>query len=336
MLEKPEIKDEIIISCLQKEFELSVDRISFLPLGADQNTAVYRATTGNKTNYFVKLRRGDFNHATVVVPQYLCDMGIKQIIPVIKNRSGKLWTNLEPFKLFLYPFIEGQNGYERKLSPKQWMEFGKTLRTFHSAHIPIEITNGIKRETFSKKWNTSVKNYLFRIEKETFSEPTAIELAAFLIDNSSNTLELVKRAEYCAEILQGQSLEYIVCHADIHGWNLLIDENGTLYIVDWDTLIYAPKERDLMFIGSGLGDSGYSPREEEALFYKGYGQTEINHIAIAYYRYERIIEDIALYCDQIFLSNEGGEDRNQALINVKSNYLANGTIERAFQSEKMI
>ena len=106
-------------------------------------------------------------------------------------------------------------------------------------------------------------------------------------------------------------------------------------MVDWDTLIFAPKERDLMFIGCGLGDSGYTPQEEETMFYQGYGQTNINQFAIAYYRCERIIEDIAVYCEQIFLSDEGGEDRKESLENVKSNFLPNGTIEMAYQSDKV-
>jgi len=133
-----------------------------------------------------------------------------------------------------------------------------------------------------------------------------------------------------------QPPDFILCHADIHGWNLLIDNAGALYMVDWDTLIFAPRERDLMFIGGALGNSGYTPQEEETLFYQGYGQTNINQTAIAYYRYERIVEDIAVFCEQIFLSNEGGEDRKQALDYLQSNFLPDGTIARAYHSDKSL
>jgi spectinomycin phosphotransferase len=37
---------------------------------------------------------------------------------------------------------------------------------------------------------------------------------------------------------------------------LIVDKENALYIVDWDTLIFAPVERDLMFIGAGIWDSG--------------------------------------------------------------------------------
>jgi spectinomycin phosphotransferase len=72
------------------------------------------------------------------------------------------------------------------------------------------------------------------------------------------------------------------------------------------------------------------------LFYQGYGRTQINTIAIAHYLYERIIKDIAVYCEQILLSIGGGEDRVQALENLKSNFLPNCTIEIAVQSDKIL
>ena len=88
-----------------------------------------------------------------------------------------------------------------------------------------------------------------------------------------------------------------------------------------------------MFVGGALGGNGRSPAEEEALFYAGYGPTQINPALIAYYRYDRIIEDIVLFCEDIFLSVAGGKDREQALIYLQSNYLSNHTIEIAFDAD---
>ena len=52
--------------------------------------------------------------------------------------------------------------------------------------------------------------------------------------------------------------------------------------------------------------------------------------------YERIIQDVAVYCEQLFLTNEGGEDREQALHYLRSNFWPNGTIEIAYQSYKTL
>ena len=336
MLEKPDLKDEKIITCLKNEYGLMVDKIAFLPLGADLNTAVYRVVANDETVYFVKLRRGDFDEASVAVPKFLSELGIKQIIPSLTTQTGQLWANLTPFKVILYPFVEGHDGFEVNLSDQQWVEFGAALKRFHTADIPSGITNSIRREIFSPQWRETVKLFLERIENETFDEPVAVEMDAFLKTKRDKTLELVKRTEQLALALHAQPPEFILCHADIHAWNLLIDVNDALYIVDWDTLIFAPKELDLMFVGGGLGGNGHTPQEEEILFYQGYGQTQINPIAMAYYRYERIIEDIAVYCEKIFLSDDGGEDREQSLENLKSNFLPNCTIEIACQDDKIL
>lgn len=210
------------------------------------------------------------------------------------------------------------------------------LKQFHTADIPATITNSVQREVFSPRWHETIKLFLVRIKNETFDEPVAMELAAFLETKRDETFDLVKRTERLALALQAETPEFIMCHGDIHGWNLLIDVNNRLYMVDWDTLIIAPKERDLMFVGSGLGGNGHTLQEETALFYQGYGQTQVNQIAMAYYRYERIIEDIAVTCEQIFLSDGGGEDRIRSLEVLKSNFSPNNTIEIAYQSDKTL
>jgi spectinomycin phosphotransferase len=332
MLIKPNLTDEEIIACLRDAYGLTIEKVAFLPLGADFNTAVYRITTNNGSDYFLKLRSGEFLEASVSVPKYLADLGIKQVIPPLATKTEQLWTSLASFKAILYPYIEGSNGVEAKLSDQQWAQFGAAIKRMHSTDIRSSITNGVPRETFSSKWRETVKSFLGRIENEVFEEPVAIKMALFLKSKSSEILKLMERAENLAIMLQTQPLDYILCHADMHGWNLMIDKEGALYIVDWDTLIFAPKERDLMFIGAGIWDSGLTAAEEESLFYQGYTQTKINQDAIAYYRFERIIQDIGDYCEYIFLSDEGGDDRMPCFEHLQPVFLPNGAIERAYDS----
>jgi len=334
MLEKPDLSDESIITVLQKEYGLSIAAVSFLPLGADLDTAVYRAITPGGTPAFVKLRRGDFDEASVAVPKFLSDRGLKQVIAPLPTRTGRLWAGLDPYRLILYPFVEGSDAFEVDLSDAQRIEFGAALRALHTAVLLAAITNHVRREAFAPRWRETTRAFLTRIEKESFADPVAAELAAFLQIKRDETLELIRRAGRLALALQVQTPEYVLCHGDIHGWNLLVDAHNALYMVDWDTLVFAPKERDLMFVGSGLGGNGHTLREEEDLFYQGYGWVERSQTALAYYRYERIIEDVAVYCEQILLTDEGGEDRRQALAYLKSNFEAGGTIEIAYQIDK--
>ncbi|OGO17259.1 MAG: phosphotransferase, partial [Chloroflexi bacterium RBG_16_48_8] len=291
MIEKPDLHDEKIIACLQDEFGLHVDQIAFLPLGADLNTAVYRVIADDESPYFVKLRRGIFDEIAVTLPKFLSDQGVVQIIAPLTTRTGQLWASLDIFKLILYPFIESHNGYEIDFSDHQWGEFGTALKSIHTTVLPPALIRRIQQETYSPQWREIVKMFLERVEDDTIDEPVAVKLAAFVKAKRDEILNLLGRAEHLAQAIQAQFHEFVLCHSDIHAGNILIDANDAFYIVDWDNPILAPKERDLMFIGGGQMGTWHTPQEEETLFYRGYGQTQINPVALAYYRYERIIQD---------------------------------------------
>ncbi len=336
MLEKPDLQDESLISSLQEEYGLLVVQLAFLPRGADRHTAVYRVISEDGTPYFVKLRRGVFDATTVTLPKFLSDQGIVHIIVPLATKAGHLWASLEAFKLVLYPFIEGHSGYEVDLSDRHWRDLGRALKRIHTAKVSPALRRRIQWETYPPQWRKIVRAFLARVDDTALADPVAVELAAFLKARRDEILDLVGRAERFALHLKPRTPEFVLCHSDIHAGNVLIDPTGALYIVDWDNPIFAPKERDLMFIGGGLWGDGHTAQEEETLFYRGYGQTQIDPAALAYYRYERIVQDIAVFCERIFQTNEGREDREQSLRYLKSNFLPNSTIEMAYRSDKML
>ena len=336
MLERPAIKDAQIIACLQKGYGVDVVHVAFLPLGADLNTAVYRVVAEDGPPYFLKLRRGIFDETSVTLPKFLSDQGIAEIIAPLATVSGPLWANVDAFKTILYPFVEGRNGYEVDLSDRQWIEFGAALKKIHTAVLPPALINRLQHETYAPQARHTVRAFLERIETDSFDDPLAVQLAEFLRLKRGKILDLVGRAERLAQFLQAQPSQPTLCHSDIHAGNLLIDADGALYIVDWDNPNLAPKERDLIGIGGGLMGNWRPPEQEELLFFQGYGEVQIDPRALAYYRYERIIQDIAVFCEQLFLTADGGEDRAQALRFLKSNFLPNHTIEIAYKSDKIL
>lgn len=326
---KPTLKDSVIINFLKNTYELNATQVHLLPLGADFNTAVYQIKTTHNIDYFLKLRYQDFEEAAVTVPHYLSHLGFKEIIPPLKAKTGQLWTYLPPFKAILYPYVEGYNAITKKLSNQQWIKFGAAMKRFHSVIIPSDLTSHVSHETFSSKWLKTVKTFLEGIRNKDFKDSIAAKTAEFLCSERTYILNLIKEAENLECQLQKQSLKHILCHGDIHGWNLLVDKQSTIYMVDWDTLIFAPKERDLMFIGASIWDSGRLSAEEESLFYQGYGQKRINLEAIRYYRFERIIRDIGEYCEHIFLSHESADDKIQSFEYLQSNFRPGGPVENS-------
>src|SRR6266516_1504756 len=106
MLTKPNISDELIIFRLQDEYGLPVTSLTFLPLGADMGTVVYRVVTDDGTAYFLKLRKG-FDEIVVTVPLFLKSQGIENVIIPYETKSKQHWADFGDYKTILYPFIEG-------------------------------------------------------------------------------------------------------------------------------------------------------------------------------------------------------------------------------------
>jgi spectinomycin phosphotransferase len=336
MLEKPDIQDEKIVACLQVEYGLRIVQLVFLPLGGNLCTAVYRAVAEDGMLYFCKLRCSDFDEISVELPRFLSEQGITQIIPPLPSKTGQLWANLEAFNVILYPFVEGTSGFEEKLTERQWADFGAALQRIHRLSLPPGLSQKLQRETYSSESRDICREVLQKLENESFDDPIMAGLAAFLLPRRETVLDFIGHAERLARVLAARSTEMVVCHSDVHPGNLFLDIHGSLFIVDWDSAVLAPKERDLMFIGGGQGFVGLNDREEESHFYRSYDPSAVDALAMAYYRYERNLYDLSVECPRIFSTTLNAQDRARSLEIVTWLFLPGSSIDMAHKSGRLL
>jgi spectinomycin phosphotransferase len=334
MLEKPDLDELRLASCCHKSYGLDIRQVTFLPWGYDLNTAVYRLDGFDGQAYFLKLRKGDFSTITVLLPHFLHRIGLTTIIAPLETRTHQLFCQLDNYTLVLYPFISGQDGYQVQLTGDQWVQLGQTLHAVHSAQLPPSLARQIPGEHFDPQWRESASYFLHQLSTPIDYDPIARQFSDFMFSKRQLIGHMLKRAEVLAAELQNQPIEYVLCHSDAHPGNYLISKTGALYLVDWDNPVYAPKEHDLMCFGSGM--SGMQPGgREERLFYQGYGPSEIDHRALAYYRYERIIQDIAEFCRQVLGSTARDEDRAQSYLYFTRSFMPGAEVEVALRTDPL-
>lgn len=323
MLTPPDIASDTIIAFLGERYALRARQVTFLPIGADAHAAVFRVDTDDDEPYFLKLKRGDFAEIAVSIPAYLHAHGVPRVMAPLATTTGQLWASGHGFTWILYPYFEGENGFRQPLSDAQWVALGQSVRAVHASQLPPELASRVPREDYAPRWRDIVMTYDRQVEARSYDDaddPFARRLAAFWLTRQGEIHAMVERAEQLGQMLRrrtGAVDAFVPCHADLHAGNVLLSASDEfeLAIVDWDAPIFALKERDLMFIGGGIG-AIWDTAREEALFYQGYGATDIDPVALGYYRYERIVEDLAAYGEQIFEAQGSSEDRENGLVEI--------------------
>jgi spectinomycin phosphotransferase len=307
MIEKPDIRDEIIIVALNENYSVQISRIEFLPIGNDATAFSYRVEARDGNSYFLKLKTNFSNLAALLVPRFLKDHEVEQVVAPIPTRTDKLVEEIDGFALILYPFISGNEAMKVGMSDEQWTEFGSVLKAIHRTRLPSEVSRFVRREDFIPKWSRLALEMQKQVDAGHFTDPYQKELAGFWKDKKETIQAVIERSELIGQNLQRADLEFVLCHADIHTANILVTPDRELFIVDWDDTLFAPKERDLMHV---LEENSIHTREEQ-MFFAGYGNVEINQLALAYYRYEWCVQEIGDFGNRVFLTKDMSESTKQ-------------------------
>jgi spectinomycin phosphotransferase len=323
--------DQWLIRTLNSSYGIQISVVERLFAGADMHATTYKASAMDGSDYFIKLKPADQSEASTTILSLLQSNGIQQLILPIPAISGPALLRSGNHTLVCYPFVSGQNGFTQTLTDNQWLSLGKTLRQVHSLDVPAALQKQLRRETFSPKWREAVRSLFKALDYGVQGDDITLSLARFMLVNRVTIESLLSGAEQLSQQLQQQPWEPVLCHADIHGGNVLLAEDGSLYLVDWDEPMMAPKERDLMFIGGGVGNVWNKP-DEVKLFYQGYGETTVDHALLAYYRHERIVEDIALYGQEILLESKGVQDKAEMVKQFIAMFEAGGAVEIALNT----
>jgi spectinomycin phosphotransferase len=144
----------------------------------------------------------------------------------------------------------------------------------------------------------------------------AQDLQDLLLAQGAHILAYLKRLEVLGATARESSRTSVVCHTDLHGGNLMVDDAGKLYIVDWENAILAPPEHDLfMFAGDERFRTIFVPSYEAGL-----ARMKLDAGLLSFYTYRRVLEDLTAYFARIW-QGDGGAMRDQADLEEIREYL---------------
>ncbi|HJT55623.1 MAG TPA: aminoglycoside phosphotransferase family protein [Ktedonobacteraceae bacterium] len=323
MREQPKISEQSLRACLQDHYDLYPVILEFLPVGLDYQAGVYRMVSEQGTASLLKVTSRPLYEPQCLVPRYLHDQGSTSVVAPLPTRNNALWTKLEDWTVIVYPFIDGDTSWTG-MTDEQWRETGTIFQRIHSVMLPPVGFESLRKETFDPveytRWVRAFEAQHLRTPDRGSASERA--LRSCWIVHQPTISAVVAALEKLAEILQSRTLPYVICHADLHPANLLRDSAGHVFVIDWDEVMLAPKERDFLFVQESSADSEALPGTPA--FFSGYGQVEIDWIALTYYRYERVIQDLIACAQEVFFRDDLGEGTKVDSVQLFQAILAHG------------
>jgi spectinomycin phosphotransferase len=166
----------------------------------------------------------------------------------------------------------------------QWREVGTIFQRIHQVRLQPEGFASLRQETFDPteyaRWIRTFETH--HLQQRLGGSGAVRALCASWVAHQSTIHTVVTSLERLAAGLKKHPFPSVICHADLHPANLLRDPAGHVFVIDWDEVMLAPKERDFIFVRA--------PHAEA--FWAGYGQQEVDGMLLAYYLWERVVQDV--------------------------------------------
>ncbi len=300
----PPIEESVLRQALADAHGIAIADLLPEREGADSAAWAYRVTATDGRRWFVKLRR-EIRPAAILVPRHLRAIGLTEVVapvPPSGRASRTPWLEIGPWSVLVSPLVEAPSAMRAGLSLESWARLGDFAKRLHAVELPDELSALVPDEDFRPKATRLARRLDARIAGGGIG--TGDELGRLVVSRWSadrrTILRLVDRADELGKRIRegAPPPRAVLCHADFHAANILVDAAGGLSIVDWDELAHAPPERDLMFVrGSAIAEIVTDAQADA--FERGYGPASADPLLIAYYRIDWAVQDLAGFADQV-------------------------------------
>jgi Ser/Thr protein kinase RdoA (MazF antagonist) len=226
-----------------------------------------------------------------------------RIPSIVKTTDGSYKYENEEQLYILFDWIDGTTPRDKPLTPLQMSELSLLIAKLHGFDEGIPAFSNVLRESYDIHFYESL---LSRAQSRDENIPR---------EYISLIIEKLLQLKETSNMLTALNLPFVLCHNDIHGWNVITQGNN-LFLLDWEGLKLAPAEADLFMFKY---ERYWGQRWDE--FYDVYRKThpnlEINETLMRFFQLRRRLWDIDEFVSNITLDNESvevQEEAKQALI----------------------
>jgi spectinomycin phosphotransferase len=298
-----------LMETIRQVYGYPVSALAFVPEGmvgchyiADCEDGKRYFTTLLTDNYLAKLqtKRLDF---TLTLMSSLHERGLFTAQPAVcRTLDGSLKADFQGQPLILYEYIAGGNlGEAWPYPPEVLTGLGRLTAQLHrlTADIGMEIPYF---EQFRLPFEEPLLAGLAELEQvPDNARPGKVELREFILPRRETLLGLLARLHELGDIARALNPPLVLVHTDMTPSNILRTPQGKLFIVDWEGVMLAPAEHDLIiFAGEGFPTL-------LAEYIRAAVELCLHPELFAYYFHRRNLEDITDFIISILHENTTAE-----------------------------
>jgi aminoglycoside phosphotransferase (APT) family kinase protein len=297
-----------LVDLLAIGYGIPTVEIAFTPKGEEAFSYVARDVQGQR--YFVRAQPAAVNidleevYAALAALHTRC--GLRQVLAPLASRAGNFVLRHGPFRVAVFPFIDGASAYESGITDAQLAEVADVIAALHASGETCTLPP-LPRPGYTNLFEAPIRHALDRaatIQPTTTYQQQLVELLLAERDNLEFALDRFRRMGEAAERL---AIPQVPTHGDPNLANILIDSAGSLHLTDWGEIAYAPRELDLNF----FSDTGLLEP-----FLRRYlatvGSIRLHLELFVFYAFRWGLQEIADYTTRILLAGSTLEEQHHA------------------------
>ena len=179
----------------------------------------------------------------------LRDAGLEFVLAPLPDDSGAPARRLgERFAVSVTPFVEGRSSsFGSYATEDERRRMAALIARVHGAgeRVPAGLP---RRDDLEIQSRPMLEEALASLAQPWTTGPFAEAARSLLAARAEDVQRSLRAHDVRAERLRQRSHDWVVTHGEPHRGNVLVDPRGGVHLVDWDTTLVAPRERDLWWI----------------------------------------------------------------------------------------
>ncbi len=181
--------------------------------------------------------------------------GCSFVVAPITTEADEPFVRFDSYAVALYPFIEGRSfSFDETFRQADRHRVLEVVAALH--RVPLTSIRPPEADGFVVPWLDQL-DQLDQLDgsvrgRAVPEAPHAAVVSQLLLDNEAGIRTLIARYRTLVEQYLSDPGPVVITHGEIHPGNVMATSEGWM-IVDWDTVLVAPPERDLWRLAQGGG-----------------------------------------------------------------------------------